>query len=57
MRFPTLNPQLSTFLSPFTAEGTETLSVSREAGRPLDPKSRQVGAVFDGLSHKSVKIC
>jgi hypothetical protein len=31
----------------FTAGGTETLSVSREAGQPLIPNQGKIGAVFE----------
>jgi hypothetical protein len=31
--------------------------VSREAGQPLIPNQGKIGAVFEALSHKSVKIC
>jgi hypothetical protein len=41
----------------FTAGGTETLSVSREAGHSGLIQSRKVNAVFEALSHESVKIC
>jgi hypothetical protein len=41
----------------FTAGGIETLSVSREAGQPLIPNQGKIGAVFEAVSQKSVKIC
>jgi hypothetical protein len=41
----------------FTTGGIETLSVSREAGQPLIPNQGKVGAIFEALPHKSVKIC